>query len=70
VPGVRIKPHPKQNLLKKFQKSGVVFSTEKLSINSPQSTSNPPRIHHKNTTQKHAFLQNPLKNTHKSAQIR
>jgi hypothetical protein len=37
----------------------VFFRTTNVSIHSPRFTSVPPQIHHKNTTQKHAFFPKP-----------
>jgi hypothetical protein len=43
-----------------FQKVGMFFRPEKLSVNAPRFTSNPPQLHHKRPRQKRTFSQNPL----------
>jgi len=40
-----------------------IFQRRKRAIFFPPTTSDPPRIHHKNTTQKHLFFQNPYQKT-------
>jgi hypothetical protein len=42
-----MRPHPKIN-----PKVGAFFTTTQGTTNSPQSTINPPQIHHQKTTQK------------------
>jgi len=62
---------PKANGRKnKFQIRGVFFSTTKRVINSPRSTTQSPRLHHKNTTPKRTLSRPPLKNAHKTASLR
>jgi hypothetical protein len=41
----------------------MVFVLEEQPSFSPRSTTHPPRIHHKNTTQKHPFFQDPHQKT-------
>jgi len=45
---------------KYISKSWHVFRPEKLSVNAPRFTSNPPQLHHKKPRQKRTFSQNPL----------
>jgi hypothetical protein len=51
---------PKYETENKVEKVGVFFRPEKVSVNSPRFTSNPPQLHHKITTLKTAFSQKPL----------
>jgi hypothetical protein len=49
-------------LKNKVEKVGVFFRPEKVLVSSPISTSNPPQLHHKNTTLKtHLFAKPPVK---------
>jgi hypothetical protein len=54
---------PKRHRSKnKVQIRGVFFITTKRAINSPRFTTQPPQIHHKNTTPKtHVFSEPPSK---------
>jgi hypothetical protein len=46
----------------KVEKVGIFFRPEKLSVNSPRFTSNPPQFHHPKTTSKtHIFAKPPAK---------
>jgi hypothetical protein len=47
----------------KFAKCGVFFNAGKESFSSPQTASDSPRNHHRNTTKKHPFFQSPHQKT-------
>jgi hypothetical protein len=53
--------HPKTNK-KIIQKVGVFLAHQETVVNCPRFTTNPPQLHHKNTTQKtHIFQNHPQK---------
>jgi hypothetical protein len=45
-----------------FQNFGMFLAHHRTVINQPQFTTNPPHLHHKNTTQKTHTFPTPLKN--------
>ena len=50
---------------KKAELSGVLFALVRSTIHLPSFTTNPPQLHHKNTTIKtRIFANTPCKNTH------
>jgi hypothetical protein len=49
----------------KLQNRGMFLARDLRPFNQPLFTTNPPAIHHKNTTQKTHVFQNPSKNTSK-----
>jgi hypothetical protein len=51
--------HHPHRLTQKKLKTVADFQTQNSAVNTPRFTSNPPQLHHKNTTTKHHFSPKP-----------